>query len=77
MKLVACDINELSKGFKTTSNLAILEEFADSDLKCVRVEGWTHKTAWSCQSSLNTSIKRYKKNMECRVINGEVYLVKK
>lgn len=77
MKLVACDISEITKGFKTTSNEAILEEFAESDLKCVEVMDYHHKTAWSCQSSLRASIKRYKKNMDCRVINGEVYLIKK
>lgn len=55
----------------------LLEEFANSDLDCVKVEEWTHKNATGCVTSLYRAIKRYNKT-GIRVIQrrDEVYLIK-
>ena len=81
MRLVPYDKKKLgnlrARGCK--SNIfSILEEFANSDLDCVKIEGWTQKNAIGCQTSFIRSIKHY--NMtNIRVVKRgeEVYLVKK
>lgn len=79
MKLVQYDINKLIKKKRVRSNnLAILEEFMNSGLDCVKVEGFTNKNTKSCCNSLNLSIKRYGyKTIKSVTYGGEVFLVKK
>lgn len=64
-------------GYKQTELQKILDEFAESDLDCVKVEGWTHKHATSCMSSFRNAILRYKKTgIKCLVRDDEVFLIK-
>lgn len=78
MKLEKWDINELKNvRSKYGNNLLILEEFANSDLECARVHGYTCKNAQVCASSLNVSIKRYRMfgiRAICR--KGMVFLIR-
>lgn len=55
----------------------ILDEFCNSGLDCVKVEGWEHSSASSCQSALRIAINRYNKHgVKCITQKGEVYLIK-
>lgn len=64
-------------GYKKTEIHSLLDEFAESDLDCVKIEGWTHKNASSCMSSFRSAINRYKMSgIRCAVRNKEVYLIK-
>ena len=79
MNLVAYDRKKLDvRSYVYGKNMELIEEFRDSDLDCVKVEGWTHKNAGICAGALNDSIKRCKA-FTIRAIsrNGEVYLIKK
>ncbi len=61
MKLTPYDINKLGgiRGYAKTNNLKVLEEFANSDSDCVKVEDYPHKTATGCYTALNKSIKTF------------------
>lgn len=76
MKLVSVDtIPERKKGYTKWS--AILDEFMNSDATIVRLEGWTNKDAYSCQSSIHKAINTYRLDgVQAMARNGEVYLVK-
>lgn len=55
----------------------IVDKFCNGDQDCVKIEGWTHKTAGSCQSALRYAILRYNKpNVKAISRNGEVFLIK-
>lgn len=77
MKLVAYDKKKINGSFVYGQNMELVEQFRNSDLDCVKVEGWTHSNASVCVACLNATIKR------CRIFtikaisrNGEVFLVK-
>lgn len=78
MKLVAYDKEKLMGSvYKRTKNQNVLKEFINSDLDCVRVEGWTQNNADSCANSFRQSIKRFRvTGIQVFVRKGEVYLVK-
>lgn len=78
MKLVAYDKEKLMGAvYKRTKNQNVLKEFINSDLDCVRVEGWEHVNAAACANSLKNSIKRFRvTGIQVFVRKGEVYLVK-
>jgi hypothetical protein len=77
MRLVPYDKKLVGSYYKRTKNYDILLEFVNSKHDCVRVEGWTHKKARYCATSLQMSIKRFNMGgVECFVRNGEVYLIK-
>lgn len=81
MELVAYDKEKLpslrSHGWKKSENLLLLEKFIDSGLDCMKVEGWKHKNARVCSSSLANSIKRYKINgVRAFTLKDEVFLIK-
>jgi hypothetical protein len=62
--------------YKSTKNIKFIEDFRDSGLHCAKVEEYTHKDAYCCASSLKNTIKKCRiTNIECRTINGEVYLI--
>lgn len=64
-------------GYKTGCNQKIIEEFVDSGYDCVKVEGWTNKTAGSATNSLNSTIKTmHKGGIKAVSRRGEVFLVK-
>lgn len=77
MKLIPYDKKDLCIGYRFTSNLKILEDFANSGLECAKVEGFPQKNAGQSAASLNQSIKRYKM-FTIRAISrkGEVFLIK-
>jgi hypothetical protein len=79
MKLIAYDKTKLENinGFKKSDILMVIEEFTASGMDCVKVEGYTHKSATSCMSSLSNAIKRYKiGGVRALVRKGEVFLIK-
>lgn len=77
MRLVPYDRKKIKRFYKMSDNYQILKEFAESDHDCMKVEGWTCKTAGYCATSLNGSIKRYKINGMFAVSRkGEVFLIK-
>lgn len=43
MKMIPYDVDTY-KHIKPSNNLKILEEFAGSGMKCVKLVGWTQKT---------------------------------
>lgn len=79
MKLVPYDINKIGgRGWYSKSeNQRILEEFAKSDLECVKVEKYSHKDAYCCASALKNSVKTYRmNNIKVMARDGEVFLIK-
>ena len=81
MQLVQCDIREtipIKRGDKTLScNHRILKDFMDSNVDCVRVDDYDHKTAHSCAESLRMSIKRYYSGLiVIRQRKDVIYLIK-
>lgn len=78
MKMIPCDIKEFMKGgYKKTSNLEILEEFASSECECVKIEDYPHKDAYVCASSLKGSIRRFgMTGIDCVSRNGKVFLIR-
>lgn len=79
MRLVAYEMSKLMEGpiFTRTKNMEIIEEFVNSGMDCAKVEGFTQKTADSCATSLNLSIKRFNKaGIKAISRKGEVFLIK-
>lgn len=78
MKMVAYDKGELMQGvYKRTKNQKLLMEFVNGEADCVRVDGWTQKTAASCANSFRESIKRFRlTGIQVIVRKEAVYLVK-
>lgn len=78
MKLVPYDRSKL-KIYKPGRNQAILLEFVESGLDCVKVEDWTHKNAKVCQSNLGACALKLGLQNSVRVVirKGEVFLVRK
>lgn len=77
MKITPYDREKLGKTRRPGSNVRILEEFANSEYDCVKIEGWTHKTSDGCTNSLNMSIKRANMHgIKAITINKEVFLIK-
>ena len=79
MKLVPYDLKKIekAKGYRKSENQKIIEEFLESKHDCVKVEGWTQKSAMCCAGSLNKSIERFKLT-GARALSrkGEVFLIK-
>lgn len=64
--------------YRKTANMALLEEFRNSDMTCAKVEEFTQKDAYSCANSLKNTIKICKMNsIDAIARNGEVFLIKK
>lgn len=79
MRLIPYDINKIygRKSYKLTANMELIKEFAEGKNDCVKVEGYGHKTAYGCASSLSNTIKRMKMySVKACVYKGEVYLFK-
>ena len=75
MKLVAANKKDISPRSKW---MELLDEFAESDLDCVKVEGYTNKDANSCMASIYNTIKRnHKDKIKVITRDNEVFLVKK
>ena len=79
MKMVAYDKKELENvmSYKRTKWSEFLDEFAESDLDCVKIEEYEHTSVYSCAAALNKAIGRFHKdNMKAIVHNGELFLMK-
>ena len=79
MNLVAYDKKKLDNlyGYKRTKWLKIIDEFVESDMDCVKLENFSHKTSTSCTAALKVAIKRYHKaGIQAIERNGEVFLIK-
>ena len=79
MQLIPYDVTKVKTvgGYKKSENLLLLEEFANSELQCAKVENFPHKDAWICAAALRNTIKRNgMTNIECITRNGEVFLIK-
>ena len=76
MKLVPCDRKEVGNIYKPTKNFDLLQEFASSDLDCVRVI-YDCKNAEYAVNSIRESIKRFRMD-GIRAIKrkDKVYLIK-
>lgn len=79
MKLVKSDIRKIKKvNYSRTNNLEILGEFVESDMDCAEVKDFIHKSAMSCASALNASIKRFNiGGIKAISREGKCYLIKK
>ena len=79
MILIPTDKKKLERKRPYTKYYETLVEFRDGNVDCVLVKGWTNKNAKSFASSISESIKRYKMDnqIKVRMIDGEVYLIKK
>lgn len=61
-----------------TDNFKLLWEFKESGVACAQVEGYPHKSATSCASSLRSAVKTYHMDSITVVVRrGNVYLIKK
>lgn len=79
MKLIPYDIKKIggSSWYKKSENLRILEEFANSDMECAKIEDYTQKSAEVCVSALKSAIKRYRiAGVQAMMRKGEAYLIK-
>lgn len=79
MRLVAYDREKVKNigGYKMTPNMKIINEFAESNADCVKVEYWTQKHAWVTAQSLNNTMKRMKKTGMRAISRGnEVFMIK-
>lgn len=81
MRLVPYDKNNIKpfyNKYKSGKNQAIIEEFVGGDMDCVKIEGWTHKTPYSCQNAFAKAIKTLNmiNTVKCTVANGEVFLIR-
>ena len=78
MKLIPCDKKAIATVKEVRSdNFKLLWDFVESGEVCAQVEGYPHKTANSCASSLRTAVKNYKLNTVAVVVRrGNVYLIK-
>jgi hypothetical protein len=75
MRLIPADINEVKRPYARINDLIL--EFHESNLNCVKVEGYTQKTAFSCANSLRVSAKRLGLfHIKAMVRKDNVYLIK-
>ena len=62
--------------FARSENQKIINEFANSGLACVKLDGWTHRNATYCANSLRHTIKTlHMEHIKAVVRKNEVYLI--
>lgn len=78
MRIVPKTMEEFRKEVRPmTDNYKLLTDFANSDYECVKLEGYTHKDAKSCQSSICASIRKFRMiGIRVRIHRDDVFLVK-
>ena len=79
MTFTAYDLKQIDNamGYVKSNNQKLIEDFVDSGHDCVKVEGWTNKTAGSATNSINATIKTmHKGGIKAISRRGEVFLVK-
>ena len=82
MRLTAYDVEKIPGknylSYKSTEMTNLIEEFIASGMKCAKVEGWTHKNAYTCANSIQKNLQRTHRNKMYKAISrkGEVFLIK-
>lgn len=79
MKLVPYDVAKIHNvgAYKKSENLLLIEEFIESEHKCVEVQNYPHSSTSSCQSALSQTIRKNGlTNVRCISRNGKVFLIK-
>lgn len=77
MKMVPCNIDEIKWFYTPGRNQKLIQEFINSDMKCVKIEDYPHKNAKSCQTSMIGSLKRMRvKTIKVMIRKDEVFLRK-
>ena len=78
MKLIACELEETFIRKRNWNLLKILDWFADSDMKCSKIEYGDHYVSpTSCYSAFRKAIKQYHKTGVMVIMSDlEVYLIK-
>lgn len=78
MKLTPYDATLIARSYaKKNDNYAFIKEFDASGVDCAKIEGYPHKSAASCVSSLSKTISRYKMPwITVTMHKGEVYLIR-
>lgn len=81
MYLTPANKNDLKhhRYYVKSKNFILLEEFANSEHECVKIEGARehYRSLNTAQTSFSNSIKHYRfSNIKCVTFNGEVYLIK-
>lgn len=56
---------------------AVIEEFKSMDADCVEIEHYPHKSAASAIASFGAACRRLNCGVECKMVGGKVYLIKK
>lgn len=77
MKMVPYDIDEIKWFYTPGRNQKLIQEFINSDMKCVKIEDYPHINAKSFQSSLIGCLKRMRvKTVKVMIRGDEVFLYK-
>lgn len=74
IRIIPCDPMKIRA--TRSDNWTVLNEFAESDHKCIKIENYTQASARVCTSSFNGSIKRYGFNMKAVTQDDNVYIIK-
>lgn len=75
MKMTAFNWTD-NRMFAKSENQKIINEFANSGLACVKLEGWLHRNATYCANSLRHTIKiLHMEHIKAVVRKNEVYLI--
>lgn len=77
MKLIPCDPKEINKKKSYSDNQSIIKEFLEMNMRCVKYEGYPHKSATICAGCMRNSANR----MGCHTVKfmtrgDEVYMVR-
>lgn len=77
MKLIPCDLKEIKKKRSYSDNQSIIKEFLEMNMRCVKYEGYPHKSATVCAGCMRNSANR----MGCHTVKfmargDEVYMVR-
>ena len=76
MKLVPYDATKVN-AYKPCKNQKLIQEFLDSNQKCVKIEDFPHKNATVCRSVIGNSIKRMGiTNVIIATRRGMVFLIR-
>lgn len=77
MKFTQVNLTEIiERGLNTSDVFDTLNKFSQSGLKCAKLEGYPHKTAYGCASAFRAAIRRYKRSHIKVMVRGkDVYLV--
>lgn len=77
MKLIPYDIEKIPHAGRMFQNQAILKEFVESGLKCVKVDNYPHKSARSFATSFWKSARTFGyDNVVVKTKGDEVFMIR-